>query len=186
MGLVVALGFSFAPALASKVRRVNLEQMTERADKIFAGRCVGTTVTLDPELGREVTIVTFRVTRAVKGDVGETVTVRMLGRQDAAATRGEAVAGHSRFEAGEEVVLFLYGDSSLGLTSPVGLGQGKFTVVEDKQGRKIAFNSTGNKTLFGGLTSRASERLGAAVEQWKRKQGVEPEALLDMAATLAP
>jgi hypothetical protein len=44
------------------------------------------------------------------------------------------------FAKGERAVLFLYGENARGLTSPVGLGQGRFTVFEDKQGRKLAMN----------------------------------------------
>jgi hypothetical protein len=50
----------------------------------------------------------------------------------------DTVAGMPRFEPGEEVLLFLHAPSALGLTSPVGLGQGKIDLVRDKSGRRVA------------------------------------------------
>ena len=43
-----------APASAGQVRIVNLEQMTERAGRIFSGRCTGAEVVFDPNLGADV------------------------------------------------------------------------------------------------------------------------------------
>jgi hypothetical protein len=134
---------------ASQVRSLDLGQMTHRAARIFAGRCVSSKVVFDPVAGAEVTVATFRVDRAVKGVSGRTVTVRMSG---ASSDPGSADA-HSPvpiFSRGEEVVLFLYGESSLGLSAPVGLGQGRFEVITDKQGVKRAINAAGNENLTRG------------------------------------
>jgi hypothetical protein len=85
---------------------------------------------------------------------------------------------------GEDVVLFLYGDSGSGLTSPVGFGQGKFRIVKDKSGREIALNATGNRTLFRGLSKGAETRLARDRKSWKGWSDVPPDALLDLAAGL--
>jgi hypothetical protein len=137
-----------APALASQVRTLDLNEMTARADRVFRGRCVHVEVRKDPRLGRLVTHVTFQVDRAAKGDLGKTVTIRLLGDQEDVAGRPAGIAGLPRFRAGEEVILFLYPDSGSGLTSPVGFGQGKFDLVKDKQGRSLAVNQLGNRNLL--------------------------------------
>ena len=52
---------------ASQVRPVNLEEMTERAETIFSGRCVQVRSMPDPQTGGTVTRATFEVHRVVKG-----------------------------------------------------------------------------------------------------------------------
>ena len=75
------------PAHASRVRSVNLEEMTQRAAIIFSGRLSQIRVVRDPMLDRDVTLLTFNVSRAVKGHPGRTVTVKMLGQlEDAGNT----------------------------------------------------------------------------------------------------
>lgn len=179
--LLLLICLATLPSAASQVRAVNLEQMTERAARIFAGRCLETSVTFDPEAGGEVLTATFEVSRAVKGHVGDTATVRMLrGARDGA----DGLPGMPRLRPGDDVVLFLYGDSDLGLTSPVGLGQGRFAVIEDKRGRKLAINDLANRNLLRGLSPRARARLGATFERWSDRKDVDPAALLDMAESL--
>jgi len=173
--LAWALVLAAPPALATQVRPLNLEEMTDRAARIFYGRCIFAEAVHDPVLGADVTVLTFAVIRAVKGDSGGRVTVRMLRTDD---------SGLPRFRPGEEVVIFLYGESRLGLSSPVGLDQGKFSVSVDKLGRRIAVNSLGNRTLFRGLSSHAAERLGPAVQRWQDRNSILAETLLDLVESL--
>lgn len=173
---------ALTPARATQVRLVNLEEMTSRAERIFSGRCLAVEVAHDFELGNDVTVATFEGHRTVKGSADRTVTIRM-GVGD--STRGGGTPGVPSFHAGDEVVLFLYGPSQAGLTSPVGLGQGRFRVVEDKQGRRIAVNDFANRNLLRGLTPGAEARLRATIESATPTAGIVPETLLDMAGALA-
>ena len=186
LALVACALLSFSPAHASRVRPINLEEMAQRADRIFLGRCVGLRVEVDPDLGQEITYATFVTRRTAKGSAHGKVTIKLLGDQveDGGPSRG--VEGVPRFREGEEVVLFLYGDSRRGLTSPVGLGQGKFVVFEDKQGRPLALNSTGNETLFHNLSPGARKKLGglSARPEHGAPGGIAPDALLDMVLRL--
>src|SRR5262245_20868074 len=175
---------SFTPGRASQVRPLNLEEMTERADRIFIGRCVQVTARMDPELGQMVTYATFAAERSGKGGVHGQVTIKLLGDQRAAREPGRSMAGVPGFERGEEVVLFLYGESRRGLTSPVGLGHGKFMVVRDKNGQKLALNATGNESLFLNLSPGARRKLGTSSIQPARG-GIDPDALLDMVQRLS-
>jgi hypothetical protein len=183
LALIVCVCVS--PVEATRVRPVNLEEMTQRADRIFSGQCVDVRVVEDAELGSQVTEVTFEVDQAVKGPVGDTVTIKLHGGP--AGGSGDDVVGQPRFEPGEEVILFLYGESSSGFTAPVGLGQGKFTVVEDKQGRRLALNEFGNKALFRKLSEDARQRLTptdveSSVED---SRALSPEELLRFVESLA-
>ena len=52
-GLLLLVQLALAPPVdATRVRPLNLEQMADRADRVFAGRCVGVRVEKDPGLGR--------------------------------------------------------------------------------------------------------------------------------------
>ncbi len=175
--------FSFSLAHASRVRPINLEEMAQRADRIFLGRCVGVRAEHDPDLGQMVTYTTFVTHRAVKGSAHGMVTIKLLGDQVEDGSPGGGVEGVPRFREGEEVVLFLYGDSRNGLTSPVGLGQGNFVVFEDKQGKRQALNASGNETLFRNLSPGARRKLGDLSTRPARG-GIPPEELLDMVLQL--
>ncbi len=172
-----------APAAASRVRPLNLEEITRRAERIFSGRCTDVRRERDPGLGIEVSVVTLRVDHAVKGRLGRNVTVRSL--DDAGSSPGEAdAAGVPFFRPGEEVIVFLYPESSAGLTSPVGLGQGKFTVLRDKHGARFVFNKLGNRGLFRGLSAQAARRIGQPPPESERR-GLSADALLRMATALS-
>jgi hypothetical protein len=164
------------PAHASRVRPVNLEQMTARAGRIVQGECTAVEVERDTELQCDVASVTLRVEQTLKGDTAETLTFRML------AGRAELPA----FAEGERVILFLYHESRSGLTSPIGLGQGKFTIVTDKQGGKLALNGFGNTTLFNELSPDALTRIGERAEPWAESDGLPPSVLIELVESLAP
>jgi hypothetical protein len=159
--LLLLVGFAPAPASAGQVRLVNLEQMTDRAARIFSGRCTSAEVVFDQALHLEVVVATFRVERAIKGVTGGTVTVRMPGAAVVSGIAGDGRDAAAPFRKGDEVVLFLYGESAEGMSAPVGLGQGHFKILTDKQGHKHALNAFGNRRLLDDVRSEVRERLGA-------------------------
>ena len=63
----------------SIVRPLNIEDLAQRADRIFSGRCVDVHEVRDAALGQTVTYTTFVVTRAVKGALHGRLTIRSLG-----------------------------------------------------------------------------------------------------------
>ena len=169
---------------ATQIRRLNLEQMTERAATIFTGVCTDIHVERDPNVGW-VSVATFDVLRSVKGRLAATTTVRLVGGQADLEPRSTSIAGMPSFHRGDEVVLFLYGTSTVGLTSPVGLGQGSFTVVRDKLGKKLAINAFGNERLLEGVSSTTRGRLGAAGAVSLGATGIDVDALLETATVSA-
>ena len=176
---VLLLPVLASPALASKVRPMTLEEMTERAGRIFSGHCTSVRVVEQPGRGMPVTEVTFRVDRTLKGRPGGTLTIRQPGGQSVAGERSARILGLPRFRPGEEVILFLYGESASGLTSPVGLGQGKFTVYTDKEGMRWTVDEYGSRNLF---RETSGERRGAAADRGPRR--VPADALLERVQTL--
>lgn len=184
LALVLADGSDAGAAL---VRPMNLERLVAQAGHIFGGRCVRVRVEHDRTLGQTVSLVTLVPDRVVKGPHADhgSVTIRLLGDVSPAARPGEETEGLPRFEPGERVVLFLYPESQIGLTSPIGLGQGKFRVRPDRSGRPVAENHLRNRGLLEGLSPGAAARLGARAAGLDAGRGIAPDALLDMAQELA-
>jgi len=181
---LLILTVAIPPAIASQMRRLNLEEMSHRAGRILSGTCTGVRLEHDPSLNLDVTVVSFAVKRSVKGPHQRTVTFRIPGSNRAEAG-GTDFIGMPVFTPGEDLVLFLYAESAAGLTSPVGLGQGRFRIETDKAGRRLALNGETNEALLHGLTPGAAKRLGPSGETWSKGHGVPPETLLDMAQALA-
>lgn len=176
---------------ATQIRVVNLEEMTDRADRVFSARYVEQRSYLDERINRTVTEITLDVERVVKGDVAGRITIRTLEGISDLLPGGERTT-RGPFVAGQSAVFFLYPDSPLGLTSPVGLGQGRFEIVEPKPGRPMAVNGFENKHLLRGLSSRGVERierspsLRTKADRVRNGGEVDLTALLDLADALLP
>jgi hypothetical protein len=150
---------------AVMVTPFNIEELTQRADKVFAGTCVkisrGVTAQNIP-----VVEVTFSVAEKIKGEIGETITFQQIDPQGqrlpapapAADERireapqgifsAAAIAGLPSYSVGEEAVMFLAAPGRLGLTAPIGLTQGKLPVTTLASGEKVVTNSSLRKTAL--------------------------------------
>ena len=135
---VIMLCALCSQAHGAAVRELNLEGLCRSAGKIFWGVCTKVE-TLDTAL-----VYTFKSHRILKGGSADTVTLRM---HKAAGIYARA----PRFTAGQEVLLFLYPESSLGYSSPVGFGQGVFMVSSYSGADKTIANELGNNRLFKGM-----------------------------------
>lgn len=146
LALMLALA---APAAAASVRALNLEEMMRLADRVFVGKVVAVRVAFDAATQRPARFTTFEVIRPVKGNLGETVTIKQLAGQ----LPGQTVlpVGLPAFHPGQELVLFLHGDSSLGYTSPVGLAQGQMTVKTAPNGAKSVVGAFQQGPILKGL-----------------------------------
>ena len=154
--LIVSL--SPFPAEATKVKPVNLEQLVEKADRIFVGICTAVEEITVPGTQLPATRYTFRVSESLKGQLDETVVIRQFGvrgseREDR-RTVGPRIPGMPAYEEGEEVILFLAGDSQVGMTSPIGFSQGAFRVI-NRGGVRSVENGVKNMGLFRGLLSES-------------------------------
>jgi len=138
-----------------------LTELLAEAERIFVGVCVEVRDESLPQAGGGVipyTEYTFEVREVVKGTLGPRLTVRQYGVRQPRPTPDGKLAVVSRVPAmpvyslGEETLLFLVGDSTLGLTSPVGLGQGAFRIATQR-GRRNAVNGFNNVGLFRGTSS---------------------------------
>jgi hypothetical protein len=166
--LLLALAASFTicmSAHATSVLPLYLDEIVDSAAVAFEGTVVSNRTTRDDASGFVVTYTTFRVHEALKGNPGETVTIKQVGGELPAEGIREKAYGVPRFTAGQSVVLFLYGTSQAGFSSPVGLDQGRFMISNEPNGPEVT-----NGRDFRDMAQRmsdtapagAKERLGSA------------------------
>lgn len=134
MSLVWAV-FVF-PVQATTVLPLHLDEIVADAAVAFQGTCTANRVELDPQTGFVVTYTTFAVTDVLKGMVGPSHTIKQLGGRMENA--GYRVEGGTSFEVGGNYVVFIYGVSRAGFSSPVGLSQGQFMVRQGVNGAELS------------------------------------------------
>lgn len=129
------VAFTF-PAQAATVLPLHLDEIVADAAVAFQGTCTANRTELDPQTGFVVTYTTFSVTEVLKGTVESTHTIKQLGgRVENMAYKME---GGPSFEVGVNYVVFIYGVSSAGFSSPVGLSQGQFIVRQGSNGPELS------------------------------------------------
>jgi hypothetical protein len=110
------------------IEALELPKMAESAGRVVHGTVTAVDSGRD-ERGLPATWVTIRVAETFKGAHSSEFTFKQFGvlepLEDGTATRIVDLPG---YRSGDELVLFLYGESTLGFTSPVGLSQGMFRV----------------------------------------------------------
>ncbi|HWP49910.1 MAG TPA: hypothetical protein VNM22_22340 [Candidatus Limnocylindrales bacterium] len=164
-GVIVFFNILSYPAFAVTILPMSLVEMIDRADKIFVGICLSVqpdSIILE-QTPLPVTTYTFEVIEPLKGTLPKKITFSQVGvnaSSDLAISQsipGKPVRipfhipGMPTYHPGEEVLLFLSGESRIGLTSPVGLLQGAFFARKDKiSGKKFLVNGIQNAGLMPG------------------------------------
>ena len=120
------------PAQATTVIPLTLDEIVASSAVAFAGTCLDSHAERNPTGDLIVTYVRFAVHDVLKGEVGATYTIKQIGGELPSESRGVRVHGMPSFQTGQEYVVFLTGVSSLGFSSPIGLAQGRFTVVHEQ------------------------------------------------------
>jgi hypothetical protein len=160
--LVLAVSLAAAPAFAQRGAMTvprNLDQLAERANTILRGTVISAHVEKHPELTNlDTVVVTLRVRETLKGDAQGTFTFRQYiwdirDRWDAAGYR-----------KGQDLLLVLNAPTRYGLTSPVGIEQGRFRIRPDGKGGLLALNGTGNVHLFDGVAASVAGKGVALTE----------------------
>jgi len=178
--LVPALFFILysVPSSATMVLPLDLRQMTEQAGRIFVGRCDDLSQDLD-ENGIPATYAHLTVTQGIKGaQTGETILIKQFGviRWPLDVREGEKAIvpmktmtlSSGPYQPGADYLLFLYPESSLGFTSPVGAGQGRFAVITTAAVGAAALMTTATNPLdnrFLGSFPEGPAALNAMVEK---------------------
>jgi len=147
--LVISLLPRLLPAQAM-MRPVNLAYLVKRADVIVQGRITGVVRESLPGYPNIPTVrVTMDVDAMMRGPERATYTFREL--QMGLRAKGNK----TNYRVGQQVVLFLPSPSELGLSSPIGLEQGRFHISRDAAGQAIVANELGNAGLFNGVAQDA-------------------------------
>jgi hypothetical protein len=122
-------------------------------------------------------VVSLRVVETYKGRTQKKLVFRQyvwdLGAQ----------ANSADYHKGQELVLLLRPVSEYGLTSPVGLEQGRFQISRDRKGQITAINGRGNLGLFNSVEPRARNQgvqLSAKTLALARKTTAGPIPLADL------
>jgi hypothetical protein len=150
---------------ATTVLQMNLEQMVDRAEKIFRGTVMDIREGTVQVGGGELPVVTYRIRvdesfkgtfQTVKGlQVAE---IKMLGKLKVQAgspvRAGSILPELPRLQVGQDYLLLTTAPSSVGLSTTIGLGQGRFE-LQGKPGQEQALNGNRNLGLFYGMESTA-------------------------------
>ena len=119
--LVTALCLA-SPAAATTVLRLSPDQVESLAQRIIEGRCVEVRASTAPGTSLAATESVFVVERVLKGE-GLAASVQADGGR-LIVRQLNGVVGMPRYDVGQRYHLALNGESQIGLTSPVGMGQG--------------------------------------------------------------
>ncbi len=148
-----AIPLSLGAQRGALVAPATLTELTARANTIVRGRIISATVEPHPELRHLTTVVvTLRVERVLKGQAGETFTFRQF-IWDIRDKR--TAAGYRK---GGEVLLMLRAPSRYGLSSPVGVEQGRFRIVRGPKGEVTARNGQDNVGLLRGVAAESARK----------------------------
>ena|SRR6185312_12309324 len=156
----------------------SIDQLSQEAAVIVHGHVVSAKVEPHPQLRNLMTVlVTMQVEETLKGTAGKSFQFR----QYIWDLRDQIDA--ARYGKGEDLLLMLGPVSQYGLTSPVGLQQGRFRITQDASGQAMAVNGNGNLRLFEGTEQRAQARslkLSSRVSSLARQPKAGPVPLSDL------
>ena len=150
------------PAASTSVLPISLQRMTAAADLIFHGKVIANEVKHDPASGRVVTLTTFAVMEIIKGETGETHTIKQIGGRLPGSNVRQVIQGVPDFSTGHEYVVFMPKASSLGFSSPIGLSQGKFA-VDRVDGQAVIRSRRAAAAISRGPAQQTSPETPAAV-----------------------
>ncbi len=172
--VLLASAVLHAPLLgAVDVLQMNLQDMTQRADKIFRGTVLDFTTGTVTAGGGEIPTVTYRlrVDESFKGsyitreDV-QIAEIKMIGtlKKAPAPTGGiqrlPFLPEVPRLKIGKDYLLFTTAPSTVGLSTTVGLGQGCFSFVFMNK-EEMAVNGFGNAGIFKDMPEAGPSSPGA-------------------------
>jgi hypothetical protein len=126
---------------------MNIERMVSDAAMIVHGTVTNVETGADPQTHIVSTSVTIAVIENFYGADQQTVTIKMVGGKT--SKKAVKFAEMPTFKVGEEIYSLFFAPSKYGFTSPVGMGQGKFTVqIDATTNKKVVRNALNNARLF--------------------------------------
>jgi hypothetical protein len=164
IGIALIATLLTAPAFATTVPRLNLDQLVQRADLIVQGHVESVYSQWDEERRLVFTYISIRVDESFKGERRRSVLIRQVG--GTVGTIQMSIAGVPQFKSGEMAIVFLkhLDDSAFQV---VGMSQGLYKIVEN-----FAVSNMFGVDLFDSRTGEISKPLiggRAPLEQLKTK-----------------
>lgn len=145
LAIACAAAVLCAAALAAGAVMVKLEtkELAGQAEAVVVGKVTAARAQWDDKKTKIITLTTVAIAETVKGDLKGEVVVRTLGGEvDGLA---QLVPGMPQFAKDEEVVLFLKSENKA--WHVVGLGQGKYNVLREKDKDPVVVNALNGLTL---------------------------------------
>ncbi len=152
VSLLAIIAFSTIPLGATSLKMMNLADLVGHSKRIFSGICQEVSSGLD-ENNMPYTSYSFRVTDSIHGIADQQVVViKQFGlaepiQLDNGVTRVTRIEGMPKYVPGQEYLLLLNQESSLGFSSPIGLVQGAFLVQGTGASRTVV-NGMSNANLL--------------------------------------
>lgn len=138
-----------------KTLRFDLEEITKEADRIFSGKCKEVKeIKYDEQSKLPIVQYTFTIDKNIKG---------LKDKKEITFKQWKAISNENGYKKGKKYILFLHGDSNIGLTSPVGLEQGLFEVYKEKTiigFEELVINKLRNKGLTRNFKTQKLLRIG--------------------------
>ncbi len=123
-----------APSMAATVERLTLDAMVKKAQTIVHGKVRNSSTHWSSNGKLILTTYTIDVSETIKGQPGSTVELTTIGGRIGDLTL--FVSGMPSFETGEDAVVFI--ENSRGVSTVVGLSQGKFSVQNGEVSNSIS------------------------------------------------
>ena len=130
-------------ALGAVMVKLETKDLAGQAEAVVVGKVTASKAQWDEKKTKIFTLTTVQIAESAKGDLKGEVVVRTFGGEvDGLA---QLVPGMPQFTKDEEVVLFLKSEDKA--WHVVGLGQGKFSVLREKDRDPVVFNKLDGLTL---------------------------------------
>mgnify|MGYP000880109906 FL=1 len=134
----LALAALAGPAQAASVRPLTLDQLIDQSTTVIEATAVANRSERDEKTGFIVTYTTFAVKDVLKGTAEKTHVIKQIGGVVPGEGMAYKVSGIPKFTEGQDYVVFLAGVSTIGFSSPIGLGQGRFMITRGADGAKVS------------------------------------------------
>ena len=157
--LVAALTLGWQTARPTTVIPPSFDQLVGQAELIFQGSVTDVRSQWVGEGAQRhiVSYITFKIEDALKGDPGQSYTIRMFGGKIDGDAMG--ISDGPEFKVGDDDILFVENNGSQ-VVPLVGLMHGRFHVKKDQSGREVVTGHDGeavkNVARLGGMHTAAA------------------------------
>jgi len=118
---------------AASVLPLNLSELLQDAQHVFVGTCITNNTVMDPTTHMMSTFTSFKVDDPIKGQLSDTHTIKQIAQRVNTNKITILFPNVPTFIVGQQYVVFIPQPSKLGYSSPVGLDQGAFDIIQEDQ-----------------------------------------------------